>query len=151
MNNPQLLDVLTREGVLVAVNVRYWRARKKLDAQDVGLDPDDVTERLISLGHKRLLPREALAQFALIESRAHAVVDAATFPFLGGIGRFLPNRKLGEVTRRLGELETEFRQARTAFASKYAGSFSYSTRISSSARVAVASSTAATAAIGSPR
>ena len=88
-DNQQLLDVLTREGVLVAVNVRYWRARKKLDAQDVGLDPDDVTERLISLGHKRLLPREALAQFALIESRAHAVVDAATFPFLGGIGRSL--------------------------------------------------------------
>ena len=46
-DNQQLLDVLTREGVLVAVNVRYWRARKKLDAQDVGLDPDDVTERLI--------------------------------------------------------------------------------------------------------
>ena len=48
-DNQQLLDVLTREGVLVAVNVRYWRARKKLDAQDVGLDPDDVTERLIRL------------------------------------------------------------------------------------------------------
>ena len=26
-DNQQLLDVLTREGVLVAVNVRYWRAR----------------------------------------------------------------------------------------------------------------------------
>ena len=39
-DNRQLLDVLTREGVIVAVNVRYWRARKKLDAQDVGLDPD---------------------------------------------------------------------------------------------------------------
>ena len=118
-DNQQLLDVLTREGVLVAVNVRYWRARKKLDAQDVGLDPDDVTERLISLGHKRLLPREALAQFALIESRAHAVVDAATFPFLGGIGRFLPNRKLRETTVRLHELEAEFAKARRSFATRY--------------------------------
>ena len=118
-DNQQLLDVLTREGVLVAVNVRYWRARKKLDAQDVGLDPDDVTERLISLGHKRLLPREALAQFALIESRAHAVVDAATFPFLGGIGRFLPNRKLRETTVRLHELEAEFAKARRSFARRY--------------------------------
>ena len=64
-DNQQILDVLTCEGVLVAVNVRYWRARKKLDAQDVGFAPDDVTERLISLGHKRRLPRQALAQFAL--------------------------------------------------------------------------------------
>lgn len=71
MNNTQLLDVLTRQGVLIAVNIRYWRARKKLTAQDIGIDPDDLTERLISLGHKRLLPKEALAPFALIESRAH--------------------------------------------------------------------------------
>ena len=35
----------------------------------------------------------SLAPFALIESRAHALVEAATFPFLGDIGRFLPNRK----------------------------------------------------------
>ena len=93
MNNIQLLDVLTRQGVLISVNIRYWRAQKKLTAQDISIDPDDVTERLISLGHKRLLPREALAPFALIESRAHAHAEAATFPFLGGIGRFLPNRK----------------------------------------------------------
>ncbi len=51
-NNQNLLDVLTREGVLLSV--RYWRAAKKLQAQDLGLDPDDVTDRLISLGHKRL-------------------------------------------------------------------------------------------------
>ena len=55
MNN-NLLDVLTREGVLIAVNIRYWRARKKLNAQDVGLDPDAVAQRLIRLVHKRLLP-----------------------------------------------------------------------------------------------
>ena len=119
MNNTQLLDVLTRQGVLIAVNIRYWRARKKLTAQDIGIDPDDLTERLISLGHKRLLPKEALAPFALIESRAHALVEAATFPFLGGIGRFLPNRKLTEVTGRLNELEDDFIQARHRFHEQY--------------------------------
>ncbi len=117
--NQHLLDVLTREGVLLSVSVRYWRAAKKLQAQDLGLDPDDVTDRLISLGHKRLMPKDALAAFALIESRAHALVDASTFPFLGGIARFLPNRKLGEVTRRLGELEQEFHAEQAKFADKY--------------------------------
>ena len=119
MNN-HLLDVLTREGVLINASIRYWRAAKKLKAEDLGLDPDDVTDRLISLGHKKLLPREALARFALIESRAHALVEASTFPFLNGLGHFLPNRKLSEVTGKLSEMEQEFNQARKEFTSQYA-------------------------------
>ena len=119
-HNQNLLDALTREGVLISVSCRYWRAAKKLQAADLGLDPDDVAERLISLGHKRLLPRDALAAFALIESRAHALVEASTFPFLNNIARFLPNAKLAEVTRRLNELEHEFGVARADFAAQYA-------------------------------
>jgi hypothetical protein len=120
MNDNHLLEVLTREGVLLNVSVRFWRAAKKLQASDLGLDPDDVTDRLISLGHKKLLPREALAPFALIESRAHALVDSNTFPFLNGLGHFLPNRKLTEVTGKLNALETEFRAAQAEFVERYA-------------------------------
>ncbi|MFA7174619.1 MAG: DUF3150 domain-containing protein [Kiritimatiellia bacterium] len=68
--NQNLLDVLTREGVLISVNVSYWRAAKKLQPQDLGLDPDEVTDRLISLGHKRLVPKGALATFAATNSFA---------------------------------------------------------------------------------
>ena len=64
MSENNLLSVLTHEGVLVNVSVRYWRAAKKLRAEDLGLDPDDVTDRMISLGHKKLLPREALEALA---------------------------------------------------------------------------------------
>jgi hypothetical protein len=119
-NNNHLLDALTREGVLINVSVRYWRATKKLSPQDLGLDPDNVTERLISLGHKKLLPREALERFALVESRAHSLIESSTFPFLDGLGHFLPNPKLEEVTRRLKELEVEFEVARQAFLNQYA-------------------------------
>jgi ElaB/YqjD/DUF883 family membrane-anchored ribosome-binding protein len=118
--NGNLLDMLTREGVLITVSVRFWRAAKKLQAQDLGLDPDDVSQKLISLGHKRLLPKDALAAFALIESRAHALIDANTFPFLNGLGHFLPNRKLADVTGKLDKLEAEFRTARAEFTRQYA-------------------------------
>src|SRR5688500_770486 len=73
MNN--LLDVLTREGVLINVSVRYWRGCKKLRPEDLGLQADAVSDRLISLGHKRLLPKSATAALALIEGRAHALID----------------------------------------------------------------------------
>lgn len=118
-NDNHLLEVLTREGVIVNVSVRFWRAAKKLQASDLGLDSDDVSARLISLGHKKLLPREALAPFALVESRAHALIDSNTFSFLHGIGHFLPNKRLADVTAKLNQLETEFRTAQAAFTEQY--------------------------------
>jgi hypothetical protein len=120
MNSDQnLLGVLTREGVLIKVSVRFWRGTKKLKPEDIGLDPGDLSDRLISLGHKRLLPREALSGLALVEGRAHALVEANTFPFLNGLAHFLPNGKLAEVTDRLKELEGEFWKARDQFLNDY--------------------------------
>lgn len=118
--NNHLLDALTREGVLISVSVRYWRATRKLNAEDLGLNPENVAERLISLGHKKLLPREALERFALVESRAHSLVESSTFPFLNGLGHFLPNTKLEQVIHHLRDLETEFAQAQQTFLGQYA-------------------------------
>jgi hypothetical protein len=116
----ELLQVLTREGVLINVSVRYWRAHKKLKAEDIGLKPDAVSDRLISLGHKRLLPKEATAALALVESRAHGLIETNTFPFLSGLAHFVPNTKLQEVTDKLKELETEFWMAKGKFLEQYA-------------------------------
>ena len=120
MHHQSLLDVLTREGVLINVSVRYWRGCKKLKPEDLGLHTEDVSDRLIRLGHKRLLPKDALAGLALIEGRAHALIEANTFPFLNGLGHFLPNPKLEEITGTLTKLEAEFWEAKEAFVSRYA-------------------------------
>ena len=118
--NNGLLSILTREGVLLKVSVHYWRGCKKLRPEDIGLEKKDLSDQLISLGHKRLLPKDALAILAVIKGRAHALVEANTFPFLNGLGHFLPNSKLAEVTEKLEELETEFWEAKKAFLEKYA-------------------------------
>lgn len=119
MQENHLLDVLTHEGVLINVSVRYWRATKKLKAEDLGLDPDCVSHRLISLGHKKLLPKESLQPFALIEGRAHALIEADTFVFLNGLSHFLPNAKLQKVTGRLDELRREFDESKGDFLRRY--------------------------------
>jgi hypothetical protein len=118
-NNTMLLNVLTREGVLINVSVRYWRGTKKLNAEDLGLNPDDVSKRLVSLGHKRLLPKEATEALALVESRTHAFVEHNTFPFLNGLAHFVPNAKLEQVTSKLRGLEHEFWRAKEQFLSHY--------------------------------
>jgi hypothetical protein len=118
--NNNLLEAVCRRGVLVNTSVRYWRGCKRLNPEDLGLDPNHVSDRLIQLGHKRLIPREALSRFALIESRTHASVEAASFPFLGGIGRFVPNPRLGELTETLEKHREEFREATLDFVAGYA-------------------------------
>ena len=115
----QLLDAISNEGVLASVSIRYWRAAKKLEAQDLGLNDRQIADRLIVLGHKRLLPREALARFALIESRAHACVERASFPFLGGIARFVTNQNLARLTETLDGLKAEFGTEIDAFMDRY--------------------------------
>ena len=117
--NTDLLSALTREGVLINASVRYPRFHKKLSPADLGLSPDQVSERLMSLGHKRLLPQEALADLALVESRTHAILDKGTFPFLGGIGHFLPNAKLVDVQEQLNAQHSHFQQARENFLAAY--------------------------------
>jgi len=118
--NTLLLDALTREGVLINVSIRFWRGCKKLKPEDIGLNVENLSDRLISLGHKRLLPKDALAELNLIEGRAHAMIDENTFPFLHGLGHFVPNGRLEEVTTKLKTLETEFCQAKERFLEKYA-------------------------------
>jgi hypothetical protein len=83
------------------------------------LNAADLSDRLISLGHKRLLPKEALSELALIEGRAHALIESSTFPFLNGLAHFLPNAKLEEVTSKLTVLEQEFSNAKKEFLSRY--------------------------------
>jgi hypothetical protein len=122
MNTAQnpLLDAICKKGVLVSVSIRYWRGCKRLKPEDLGLDPDKVSKRLIQLGQKRLVPKDALSEFALIESRAHAMVEGSSFPFLGGIARFVPNPRLVEITRNLEQLRHDFESATDGFASGYA-------------------------------
>jgi hypothetical protein len=120
--NQTLLDGICRRGVLVSTSVRYWRGCKRLNPEDLGLDPAHVSDRLIQLiqlGHKRLIPRDALSTFALIESRVQATVESSSFPFLGGIGRCVPNPRLGELTDKIERLRDEFREATLDFVAGY--------------------------------
>ena len=105
--------------MLVTTTVRYWRGCKKLKPEDLGLEPENVSDRLIRLGQKRLITRDALADFSLIESRAHAAVEGASFPFLGGLARFIPNPNLSTTITTLDKLRGEFTMATESFVTNY--------------------------------
>jgi hypothetical protein len=117
--NTNILDAICQKGVLLTTTVRFWRGCKRLNAEDLGLDPSQVSDRLIRLGQKRLIAKDALADFALLESRAHATVEGASFPFLGGIARFVPNPHLATTIAALEKLRAEFEDATRSFGENY--------------------------------
>lgn len=114
-----LLDAVCQRGVLINTSIRFWRGCKRLKPEDIGLDPSQVSDRLIRLGQKRLIPKDALADFALIESRTHAIVEGASFPFLGGIARFIPNPNLALAIQQLEAFRKEFAEAAEIFSQNY--------------------------------
>src|SRR3989442_1035854 len=119
MTNNPILDVLTREGVLLNPSVRYWRGHKKLKPEDLGLTPDQAPKRFFSLGQKRLLPEESFNALELVESRVHSFIDSNTFPFLNGLAHFCPNTKLEQVQQAMHSFRNEFSRAQEAFLELY--------------------------------
>ena len=87
--NPKWL-ALMREGVVVKLHVRRWRAKSRLDMADLGLpsEADDLIGDLLNLGDKRLLPKDLAARLEAIESAGRKALDRNGFATFWGT--FIP-------------------------------------------------------------
>jgi hypothetical protein len=83
--NPKWL-ALMREGVVVKLHVRRWRAKSRLDLTDLGLpsEDDDLIGDLLNLGDKRLLPKELGSRLEAIESAGRKALDRNGFATFWG-------------------------------------------------------------------
>lgn len=74
--NPRWLTLM-REGVIVKLHVRRWRAKSRLDLTDLGLpsEADDLIGNLLNLGDKRLLPKDLAAKLEAIESAGRKALE----------------------------------------------------------------------------
>jgi len=84
---------LMREGIIVALHLRRWRARAKLTFADLGLPVNDDRERetfaeLLELGDKRLLPARYIKALNSIDSGARKCLDRHSYKTFWG--NFVP-------------------------------------------------------------
>ena len=72
-SNPRWL-ALMREGVLVSLHIGRWRAKTRLSWHDLGIELEEEADRelqkIVDLGHKKLLPASLLKELDAIESAA---------------------------------------------------------------------------------
>ena len=87
------LQKIMRDGFIVEVRIRRWRARKRLTLYELGIIPPDANaarayDDLIDLGTSVLLPAQKLRDLETIERSARQCLKSCTFDT--PLGRFLP-------------------------------------------------------------
>lgn len=85
--NPKWLQLM-REGVIVRLHVRRWRAKAKLNFADLGLpvaaEDARAFEDLLHLGEKRLLPAEIVKELEAIESAGRKCLERNAYTTFWG-------------------------------------------------------------------
>jgi len=103
-----LLDVISQDGVFLALHVGYWRGTAELRREELGLSKTVDNTELLSLGRKYLVPKQIMRRFGQLEKQARAALNRRTWPFFGGTCRYAPNRSLPEILRELDAFKAEF-------------------------------------------
>ena len=115
-----VLDVLFDTGTLVHLYIGRWTANKKLKPEDVLLD-GKVDNNAIYLGHKRLMPKDALQPFVRLEGSARNFLSRNSIRFPVGNAFFVRNQVLPTVLEGLTSRKAEWVSSLSSFVENYDG------------------------------
>lgn len=120
-----LLDVpkmILSKVNLVSLNVCIWQGKKALKAEDLEANGIDTSQlppaTLASLGSKRIVSPEHVAQFNVLKREASKICSRYGVKF-GNCGYAVPEDKIEEVNDALNLVKTKFETARDKFVSVY--------------------------------
>lgn len=107
--NTEIAELLFNEGTLFDLDIGRWAAIKKLKPTEVLLD--DIDEQAVYLGHKRLLPKEALKDIVRLEGKARSQLEAhsSLFPIAGA--RFVYLKTLSTLIDKLSSTRIQYMAA----------------------------------------
>lgn len=110
-------EMLFERGVLVDLHIGRPTFQRKLRQSDLLIEGLD--EHVLYLGHKKLLPKEALEKLITLDGKARtALADKSlAFPISGA--RFVRRETLSDVLRSLHEVRVEWQAAITALVTQY--------------------------------
>ncbi|WP_234451889.1 MULTISPECIES: DUF3150 domain-containing protein [unclassified Pseudomonas] len=103
--------------LLVDLNVSIWSGRKKLRAEDLGVDLNLPPSELASLGSKRITDPDEIKEFDRLKRRAIRLLETNGVRFMGGYG--LPNDVAPAVAAELQDIQRLFSQQIQIFIGKY--------------------------------
>lgn len=105
-------------GNLVDINVSMWTAERRLQPEDLGLEKEDVSE-MFSLGRKKLISPEIIAQFKNKDYLARHILEKFSFPFAFGGARFVPKKMFVEFAQEIDTTIFQFNKLADDFCLNY--------------------------------
>jgi hypothetical protein len=103
------LDILFDKGTLMDLYIGRWAGIKKMRPHELLLD--QIDEEAFYLGHKKLLPKEAMEKLVTLEGKARTALSKRSIDFPVGGARFVYYKALPEVIALLNELKKEWETA----------------------------------------
>lgn len=101
-----ITDLIFNEGTLFDIDIGRWAAVKKLTAREVLLE--DLDAKAVHLGHKRLLPKEAMVDLIRLEGKARSLLDTHSLQFPIAGARFVYLRTLHTLIEGLMEIRQRY-------------------------------------------
>ena len=107
-------------GSIVALHVSKWRARIKLQAQDLGIDDSTDVQKALSLGQHRLAPKEAFEAIDAAQRSAQFAIDSLSMNFAMIPGtRYVPDGNMRSLMLQLKMHRAAFYRAVGDFCDVY--------------------------------
>ncbi len=115
-----ITDIKIADKMLViAPAINIWSARRKMQAEDYGVDKDNLPpEDIASLGVKKLCPPEKLRPFAMLKSRTVSLLARHGISFLPGTW-LVPADQAATINKALEEIKADFNAAKESFLAEY--------------------------------
>jgi hypothetical protein len=99
-------ELLFNEGTLFDLDIGRWAAIKKMKATEVLLE--GVDEKAVYLGHKRLLPPEAMKDLMQLEGKARRILDSKSMQFPIAGARFVYLQSLNKLVLELADVRDDY-------------------------------------------
>jgi hypothetical protein len=99
---------MLKDGAVFDLHIHYWRARRGLEAQDLGLVKADIPD-LYKLGYKMLVDPKEINKFTQFEQSIRRKFEWYSLPFfVGQTCRFVPLKVMEDTVKILRKGQTDF-------------------------------------------
>lgn len=107
-------------GTLIDLTCGLWSGMVRVKPEDLGIPDTEEVREVLTLGHERLVPKEALDRLRQIANEARGEVERASiyFPLVPG-ARFVPKEKRAALEGVLDYHQTIFEGAKVDFTVNY--------------------------------
>lgn len=112
-----MTDLLFDRGTLLHLYIGRWTGNRKMSQQDLLLE--DVDEKALNVGFKKLMPYEWHSRFQHIESEARSLLASMSVEFPIGNARFMFYRTVPTFLRRIQPLKDRWDRAVQEFVDEY--------------------------------